>query len=208
MSELLARRLDACFEECSRRTELLAALVRAGGLPASRAARIVRAELGALESRADLVGLESLAQTARALQDLVGHLGGIDETLEPDARDVVVLDDNEITRELLALAIQAEGHRVRVAASVDELMVMVSERRPHIVLTEACMPGAPETEFCHFLRRAMSMESVPIVLFSSAQGQELAALAAQAGADLYLSKDQGIAELTRELGRLFEDIIW
>ena len=46
------------------------------------------------------------------------------------------------------------------------------------------------------------------MIFSSARGEELAALAREAGADLYLSKDQGIGDLIREVARLFEEILW
>ncbi len=200
-------RLEALFEACGRRVELLAALVSAGGLPRDRAARVVRAELAALEEHAERIGLESLAQMAHGLRDLVGHLGGVAEA-EVICRDVIVLDDNEITRELLALAIQAEGHQVRVAGTVPELTELVRERRPDLLLTEARIPGAPEDQFCGYLRRNLAMESVPIVIFSSAQGLELQTLALNAGADLYLSKDQGINELTKELSRLFEEIIF
>jgi CheY-like chemotaxis protein len=54
----------------------------------------------------------------------------------------------------------------------------------------------------------MALERIPIVIFSSARGDELALLAREAGADLYLSKDQGIGDLMREVARLFEDILW
>jgi len=46
------------------------------------------------------------------------------------------------------------------------------------------------------------------VIFSSAHGDELDVLAREAGADLYLSKDQGIADLMKEVARLFEEILW
>jgi CheY-like chemotaxis protein len=200
-------RIEELFEERGRRAELLAALVSAGGLPRDRAARVIQAELATLEAHAERVGLESLAQMAHGLRDLVGHLGGVAEA-EVICRDVIVLDDNEVTRELLALAIQAEGHQVRVAGSVPELTALVRERRPDLLLTEAKIPGAPLDQFCGYLRRTMAMGSVPIVIFSSAQGLELQTLALNAGADLYLSKDQGINELTRELSRLFEEIIF
>jgi DNA-binding NarL/FixJ family response regulator len=84
----------------------------------------------------------------------------------------------------------------------------VRERRPHVLLSEARMPGAPSSRFCNYLRVTMVLEKIPIVIFSSARGDELAALAHDAGADLYLSKDQGIGDLMGEVARLFEEILW
>jgi CheY-like chemotaxis protein len=201
------RRLFDLTEERGRRTELLAALTRAGGLEPRNAANVLRVELRDLETAATAASLDGLAAMARATREVVEHLGGL-RIEHWRQRDVLVLDDNEVTRDLLALALEAEGHTVRIAADLEQLSMLVRERKPHIVITEARMPGAPDDQFCNFLRRLMQIDSIPIVIFSSAQGGELATLALNAGADLWLAKDQGIGDLIRELTRLFEEILW
>ncbi|MBC7975927.1 MAG: response regulator, partial [Myxococcales bacterium] len=170
-------------------------------------ANVLAAELGELETSAGEVGLDGLVAFAAAARKIVEYLGTV-KIAHWRQREVVVLDDNEITRDLITLALQAEGHRVRSAAHVAELSLLVRERKPHILLTEACMPDAPAAQFCNYLRHTMALEKIPIVIFSSARGDELAVLAREAGADLYLSKDQGIGDLTREVARLFEEILW
>jgi len=168
---------------------------------------VLCAELGELETSAREVGLDGMVAMARAMRRVVEHLGGgrREHWLQ---REVIVLDDNEITRDLIALALQAEGHRVRSAASVAELAYFVSERKPHVLLTEAEMPDAPGARFCSYLRRTIGLENIPIVIFASARGEQLAALAHEAGAELYLSKDHGIGDLMLEVARLFEEILW
>jgi len=201
------RRVMTMLEERARRTELLAALAGAGGIDAEHTANVLCAELGELETSAREVSLDGLVAMARATRRVVELLGGC-KIQHWRQREVIVLDDNEITRDLIALALQAEGHRVRSAGSVAELAYFVSERKPHVLLTEARMPDAPGARFCAYLRRTISLEKIPIVIFSSARGEELAALAREAGADLYLSKDQGIGDLIHEVARLFEEILW
>lgn len=201
------RRVMYLLEDRARRTELVAALAGAGGLAAERAATILAAELGELETSAKEVGLDSLVAMAHAARKVVEHLGNV-KVAHWRQREVVVLDDNEITRDLITLALQAEGHRVRPAASVAELSYLVKERKPHVLLTEARMPDAPGARFCNYLRYTMALERIPIVIFSSARADELAMLAREAGADLYLSKDQGIDDLMSEVARLFEEIVW
>ena len=203
--ETRQRRVMTLLEDRARRTELAAALAGAGGLEAERAAKVLCAELDELETSAGEVGLDGLAAMARAARKTVGYLGSVKTG---DAREVIVLDDNEVTRDLITLALQAEGHRVRTAENVTELSQLVRERRPHVLLTEARMPDAPSARFCNYLRVSMALERIPIVIFSSARGDELAVLAREAGADLYLSKDQGIGDLMREVARLFEEILW
>ena len=201
------RRVINLLEERARRTELLGALAGAGGLEPARAANALCAELGELETSATEVGLDGLGAMARAVRKVVGFLGGVPVT-PWQQREVIVLDDNEVTRDLITLALQAEGHRVRSAANVAELSYFVRERKPHVLLTEAQMPDAPGTRFCNYLRVTMSLEKIPIVIFSGARGDELAMLAREAGADLFLSKDQGIGDLMHEVARLFEEILW
>jgi len=201
------RRVMTLLEERARRTELLAALSGAGGIDAEHTANVLCAELGELETSAREVSLDGLVAMARATRRIVELLGRC-KLQHWRQREVIVLDDNEITRDLIALALQAEGHRVRSAANVAELAYFVSERKPHVLLTEARMPDAPGARFCAYLRRTISLEKIPIVIFSSARGEELAALARSAGADLYLSKDQGIGDLMREVAQLFEEILW
>jgi CheY-like chemotaxis protein len=201
------RRVINMLEDRARRTDLLAAMAGAGGLAPERAATALCAELGELEASAAGTELDGLVAMARAARKIVEYLSGV--TIEPwRQRDVIVLDDNEVTRDLIALALQADGHRVRTAASVAELPYLVRERKPHVLLSEARMPGAPSTRFCNYLRVTMALEKIPIVIFSSARGDELAMLAREAGADLYLSKDQGISDLMGEVARLFEEILW
>lgn len=201
------RRVLAGLEDRARRTELVAALTGAGGLAAVRAARVLCAELRELEISAGDAASDGLGQLARAVRKVVGHLGGVDD-VGWQSRDVLVLDDNEVTRDLITLALQAEGHVVRAAGRVGEISHLVRERKPHVLLTEARMPDAPATRFCNYLRVTMALEKIPIVIFSSAHGDELAMLAHEAGAELYLSKDQGIDDLMREIARLFEEILW
>jgi PleD family two-component response regulator len=201
------RRALEGLEDRARRTELVAALAGAGGLAAERTANILCAELGELEVSGAEAGLEGLVALARAVRKVVEHLGGVtDHSWEQ--RDVLVLDDNEVTRDLITLALQAEGHLVRSAANVADFAQLVRERKPHALLTEARMPDAPAARFCNYLRVTMALEKIPIVIFSSEHGDELAMLAHEAGADLFLSKDQGIGDLMREVARLFEEILW
>jgi CheY-like chemotaxis protein len=201
------RRVMAQLEDRARRTELVAALAGAGGLEAERTANILCAELGELETSAAEAGLDSMVAMARAVRKVIGHLGGVSiAAWQP--REVMVLDDNEVTRDLITVALQAEGHRVRTATNFQEASALVRERKPHVLLTEAKMPDAPGTRFCNYLRVTMALEKIPIVMFSSARGDELRLLAREAGADLYLSKDQGISDLMREVARLFEEILW
>jgi CheY-like chemotaxis protein len=199
------RRVMNLLEDRARRTELVAAVTGASGVDADRAASALCAELNELEISAAEAGLQGLAAMAHTARKAVSYLGGV-AVAKWEPREVIVLDHDEATRDLVTIALQAEGHRVRSAANVAEASWLVCEKKPHVLLCEARLPDAPAVSFCNYLRREMALDRIPIVIFSSACADELVAFAREAGAEFYLSKDQGIGDLMGGVARLFESI--
>jgi CheY-like chemotaxis protein len=193
--------------ERARRMQLLAAMLRSGALGAPRAGRIVCAELQAIETHAEQARLESIAQLVRPLRHVVEHLTEANQP-ESVSHDVIVLESEEVIADLIALAVEAEGHSVRVADSLATCLELFHERSPDVILTEGRIPNAPPDQFCHFLRARVAHKAIPIIMFSDAKGMELQVLARNAGADRYICKDQGIAELVVELNKVLGEILW
>lgn len=191
----------------ARRIELLAALLRGGGLTPARAARILDAELTSVDRALDGAGLDPIAAMTCSLRAVIDHLGGVDPSRDTRVHDVLILDSDEVTADLVAIAVEAEGHHARVAGTIAECIQLFREREPDVVLTDGEIPGAPVDQFCAFLRDRMGTQ-VPIVLFATASGMELETIAHNAGADLFLSKDQGLDDLVARLNQLLGEILW
>ena len=192
--------------ERGRRMQLLAAMMKGGALAPHRAGRIACAELLAIEVHAERAHVESIAQLVRPLRHVIEHLTANDHV--GVSHDVVVLESDEVIADLIALAVEAEGHSVRVADSLATCLELFHERSPDVILTEGRIPNAPVDQFCHFLRERVSQQTIPIIMFSDAKGMELQVLARNAGADRYVCKDQGIAELVAELNQVISEILW
>jgi PleD family two-component response regulator len=201
-----AERVLAGLESRARRTELAAALARTEGIRTDDAARVMWAELGDLAEEAGAAGLDHLAGLATAARDVCRQAAAL--TVPEPRRDVLVLDDSEVTRDLVVIAIEAQGHAVRVASNLGELAALFRVRRPDLILTEAAIGQLPPTDVCAALRGLIGDHWVPTVLFSGASDAALATMALNIGADRYVSKDQGIGSLIRELNEMFEEILW
>src|SRR6478609_8372208 len=61
--------------------------------------------------------------------------------LENKARKVLVVDDDETNRALVAKALEFEGYMTRQAESGLEGLQMINEWKPHLVLLDVNMPG-------------------------------------------------------------------
>jgi len=195
------------LEERARRVEMLTALLQAKGLPPGRGVRALQAALGAIVTSAEEAHLPSLGSLARALEAAIGELGVPREGgAQARTLDVLVLDETEVSRDLVALAVEAEGHIVRCADSYDDFVRQLDERLPDLIVTEVELSNVPARHFCSGLRDLLANRPVPLVFFSSVVPDLLERLATTSRARAAVSKDRGIEALLVELDRVLPTI--
>lgn len=202
------RRFFDRLEERARRAELLTVMLQAQGLSPASGVRALQAALGAIVASAEETHLASLASLARALQSAIGELGISTARASVSSRclDVLVLDEHEISRDLVALAVEAQGHMVRCAASYQDFVRHLDERLPDLLITDVELSNAPPRHFCLGLAELLATRPVPIVFFSSVEQTLLAELARGARAHAAIEKEKGVSGLMAELERVFRTL--
>lgn len=196
------------LEERARRADLMVAMLAAGGVSPSDAVLVLQASLGAVVTSATGAGLPSLAHLASALRDAVGNLG-LAPPVEDDRKvvDTLVYDESELQRDLVALAVESQGHTVRCAATYDELLRALDERKPALLVTEVEHENARARPFLRTLKELLESRRVPFVIFSALPSAELDQLAKESGARRHISKDRGLEGLIPELRAVFREIV-
>ncbi len=116
-----------------------------------------------------------------------------------DNRAVLVVDDDEAVRELVAIILGEEGYAVRTAASGSEALSVAQQEQPAVVLMDVNMPGLDGLSACCRLRADERLAALPVVLMSSQPipGDELR----RCRADTFLPKPFDITELVDEVDR-------
>ncbi len=108
-------------------------------------------------------------------------------------RRLLVAEDDEVTRTLLAAVLRKEGYEVREVADGNEAARLGASEDYDLVILDLGLPGLGGIEAC---RRIRAARSDAVVMFLTASGSELDAVAGlDAGAVDYVTKPFGVAEL-------------
>ena len=114
-------------------------------------------------------------------------------------RDILVIDDEVQIRRLLRITLEAAGHAVREVETGPQGLAEIAHRAPDAVILDLGLPDMPGLDV---LRRLREWSRVPVLVLTviAAETEKVAAL--DAGADDYLTKPFGSAELLARLRAL------
>jgi two-component system KDP operon response regulator KdpE len=108
----------------------------------------------------------------------------------------LVIDDEVQIRRLLRVTLEANGYRVLEAATGREGINEAAQRRPDVVLLDL---GLPDLDGVTVLKRLREWTRVPVLVLSVREREEDKIAALDSGADDYVTKPFGTAELLARL---------
>lgn len=108
----------------------------------------------------------------------------------------LVVDDEGQIRRLLALILEANGYVVVEAANGRDGLVQAATRRPEVVVLDL---GLPDMDGVEVVKRLREWSRVPVVVLSVRDREQDKVAALDEGADDYLTKPFGAAELLARL---------
>jgi CheY-like chemotaxis protein len=108
---------------------------------------------------------------------------------------VLVIEDDESTRETTARILRLEGHSVRTAADGQEAFAILEQERPSVIFCDLIMPNVDGWEFRRLQQESPTLASIPFVVVSASlaaddEAQNLAA-------DMVLHKPVDIDDIIR-----------
>jgi CheY-like chemotaxis protein/HPt (histidine-containing phosphotransfer) domain-containing protein len=88
---------------------------------------------------------------------------------------VLVVDDDAMSRDLLGVLLEGEGHRVDLADSGDAALALLSagSAAPDVILTDLRMPGTTDSELAESLRRLCGPETLLLAMSASSPHTEI-----------------------------------
>lgn len=101
---------------------------------------------------------------------------------------LLVVDDNEMNRDMLSRRLRRHGYRVAVAIDGAEALACIDSHAYALVLLDIEMPGMSGIEVLRAVRECHSPAALPIIMVSSRQESQSAVEALNLGANDYVTK--------------------
>lgn len=109
---------------------------------------------------------------------------------------ILVVDDEVQIRRLLRITLEAEGFSVIEAQAGRQGIQLCASRSPHLVVLDL---GLPDVDGQQVLGEIRGWSDVPIIVLSVRAGEDQKVTALEEGADDYVTKPFGVAELVARI---------
>ena len=112
---------------------------------------------------------------------------------------ILLVEDEAAIREMVAIALERAGHRVRHAESAEDAEAALRLSLPDLILLDWMLPGESGIDFARRLKRERTTRELPIIMLT-ARGEEADRVRGlDVGADDYIAKPFSPRELTARI---------
>ena len=105
-----------------------------------------------------------------------------------DPPRILIVDDNEANRDILATRLATQGYALCQAADGEEALAAAKTLLPDLILLDVMMPKLNGIEVCRRLKSDATLPFMPIILVTSKADSKDIVVGLDAGADEYLTK--------------------
>ena len=118
---------------------------------------------------------------------------------------VLVVDDDEVIRRLIAVNLQLEGFDVETAVDGQDCLARVAEIDPDVITLDVMMPRLDGWETAVQLRKSPETAHIKVVLITARAQEDDKTRGSRVGADAYLTKPFDPNEMIRVVRELASD---
>lgn len=112
---------------------------------------------------------------------------------------ILVVEDEEAISQLVAYNLQKEGFTVATCMDGDEVMVVLDEEKPDLVLLDWMLPNVSGIEICRRMRGRIDTRDIPVIMLTARGEEEDRVRGLELGADDYVTKPFSMTELAARI---------
>ncbi|MDP1539544.1 MAG: response regulator [Moraxellaceae bacterium] len=122
------------------------------------------------------------------------------------AHKILLMEDDEMTAELIEFLLKRQGHEVKTAIDGAEGEKLLSEWQPQLVVLDVLMPFVDGFTVLKNIRNNAVTKDLPVLMLTAKTGERDIVQALDMGANDYLVKPFQPAELLARINRLSREI--
>jgi adenylate cyclase len=124
--------------------------------------------------------------------------------MKSDHGVVLVVDDNEVNRDLLSRRLQRHGHQIEVAYDGRQALEKMRQQAFDLVLLDIMMPEMNGYEVLEYLKADAALRHIPVIMISALDDIESVVRCIELGAEDYLFKPFNPTLLKARIGACLE----
>jgi len=177
--------IDLDHLDASARQSIRELTAQCGGLPV-----LLSGSDGNLQNRIDAVHLGAVRFLEKPLDAdrMRESMRQIRETASAGSAPVLIVDDDEQFLNLAASVLSRNGFSTYALSSTANLMEVLAQVRPELLILDILMPGISGFDICKMLRQSTAWRNLPVIVTTALTGLDVRVAAFKAGADDYLTK--------------------
>jgi len=113
--------------------------------------------------------------------------------------NILVVEDEEAIREMLAMVLQQEGFAVQAAADVKQAQSILQESCPDLILLDWMLPLISGVDWARRMKKDPDHRDIPIILLTARGEEEDKVKGLEIGADDYVTKPFSPKELSARI---------
>jgi PleD family two-component response regulator len=117
---------------------------------------------------------------------------------------ILIVDDDDLVRQLLCEKVQQDGYQVRTARNGEEAIVIYQEIQPDLVLMDGVMPEMDGFECCEHLQQLPGGDLTPVLMITGLDDNASLDRAYAVGAADYITKPIHWAVLRQRVKRVLD----
>ena len=114
-------------------------------------------------------------------------------------RVILLVEDNEVNRDMLVRRLQRAGHQVATAADGETALTAMREQQPAVVLMDMNLPVKDGWTACHEAQQDASIAEIPIIALTAHAMEEDKHRALEAGCSDYATKPVDFPDLLKKI---------
>lgn len=122
------------------------------------------------------------------------------------AQKILIIEDDTITAQLLALALRRKGYEVLQAENGPDGLQVTQDQIPDLILLDLMLPGMDGFEFLNQLRQMKNTASIPVVVVSAKSQPTDRERASDLGIKGYLTKPYRMQQLIDLVKEILSDV--